>query len=275
MLHLLRSLWGLSVRSRDLHSDHANVRLWCSGSMCYVFIDVHEQREKVVGWWLFCGGGVSDTVSGRSIGCQIGRTSPWSCFRGWGVAPSCFGRNAKRGASSPGYCGWCADTFQPELVACSRAAQIVDESLGDFHGGWVQKKKRHHGTDVFLAIYVGFIIQKWNNMCRVRHHCTDLFSAIYVWFSTPKWNHMCHAGHHGTEPFLMVSVESFQKKMRQCVPFTALWYWTFCFFLCANGCKHISSEVLSHVWFTVSRYWSFWAIFVVVSIQTWNNMFHS
>ena len=27
----------------------------------------------------------------------------------------------------------------------------------------------------------------------------------------------------------MVSVDSFQKKMRQCVPFTALWYWTiFC-----------------------------------------------
>ena len=25
----------------------------------------------------------------------------------------------------------------------------------------------------------------------------------------------------------MVSVDSFQKKMRQCVPFTALWYWTF------------------------------------------------
>ena len=74
--------------------------------------------------------------------------------------PSCFERNTKRGASSPGYCGWCADTFQPELVACSRAAQIVDESLGDFHGGWVQQKKRHHGTDVFLAIYVGFIIQK-------------------------------------------------------------------------------------------------------------------
>ena len=60
-----------------------------------------------------------------------------------------------------------------------------------------------------------------------------------------KLNHMCHAGHHGTEPFLMVSVDSFQKKMRQCVPFTALWYWTF--FLCANVCRHISSEVLSHV----------------------------
>ena len=46
----------------------------------------------------------------------------------------------QRGASSPGCCGWCGDTFQPELAACSRAAQIVEESLGDFHGGWVQQK---------------------------------------------------------------------------------------------------------------------------------------
>ena len=46
----------------------------------------------------------------------------------------------KDGASSPGYCGWCADTFQPELAACSRAAQLVDESLGTLHGGWVQEK---------------------------------------------------------------------------------------------------------------------------------------
>ena len=30
--------------------------------------------------------------------------------------------------------------FQRELAACSRAAQLVDESLGTLHGGWVQKK---------------------------------------------------------------------------------------------------------------------------------------
>ena len=94
----------------------------------------------VVGSLLFCGGSVSDAVGGRGMGCEIGRTSPRSCFTGQGVAESCFVRNAKRGASSPGYCGWCADTFQPELAACSRAAQLVDGSLGDFHGGWVQKK---------------------------------------------------------------------------------------------------------------------------------------
>ena len=110
--------------------------------LCVMFsLICMSSGKKIVGWWLFCGGGVFHAVGGRSIGCQIGRTSPWSCFRGWGVAPSCFEQNTKRGASSPGYCGWCADTFQPELVACSRAAQIVDESLGDFHGGWVQQKK--------------------------------------------------------------------------------------------------------------------------------------
>ena len=27
-----------------------------------------------------------------------------------------------------------------ELAACSRAAQLVDESLGTLHGGWVQPK---------------------------------------------------------------------------------------------------------------------------------------
>ena len=26
------------------------------------------------------------------------------------------------------------------LAACSRAAQLVDESLGTLHGGWVQQK---------------------------------------------------------------------------------------------------------------------------------------
>ena len=29
---------------------------------------------------------MSDAVGGRGIGCQIGRTSPWSCFTGQGVA---------------------------------------------------------------------------------------------------------------------------------------------------------------------------------------------
>ena len=37
---------------------------------------------EVVGSLLFCGGSVLDAVGGRGIGCQIGRTSPWSCFRG-------------------------------------------------------------------------------------------------------------------------------------------------------------------------------------------------
>ena len=54
---------------------------------------------------------------------------------------SFFVGNRKRRASSPGYCGWCEDTFQPELAACSRAAQLVDESLGTLHGevGFNQK----------------------------------------------------------------------------------------------------------------------------------------
>ena len=41
---------------------------------------------------------MSDAAGGRGIGCQIGRTSPWGCFTGQGVAQSFFGRNAKRGA---------------------------------------------------------------------------------------------------------------------------------------------------------------------------------
>ena len=51
-----------------------------------------------------------------------------------------FVGNTSSSASSPGYCGWCEDTFQAELAACSRAAQLVDESLGTLHGGWVQPK---------------------------------------------------------------------------------------------------------------------------------------
>ena len=31
-------------------------------------------------------------------------------------------------------------TFQPELVACSRAAQLVGESLGAPDGGWARAK---------------------------------------------------------------------------------------------------------------------------------------
>ena len=74
------------------------------------------------------------------FGCQIGRTSPRSCFRGSGVAQSFFVRNSKRRASSPGCCVWCKDTIRQGLAACSRAAQLVDESLGTLHGGWVQTK---------------------------------------------------------------------------------------------------------------------------------------
>ena len=43
---------------------------------------------------------MSDAVGGRCIGCQIGRTSPWSCFTGQGVAESCFVRNAMKRVSS-------------------------------------------------------------------------------------------------------------------------------------------------------------------------------
>ena len=46
-------------------------------------------------------------------------------------------------------------------------------------------------------------------------------------------------------------------------------------FFCANVCRHFTSEVLSHVWFTASWYRSFWAIHVRFSIITWNNMCHA
>ena len=65
----------------------------------------------------------------------------------------CFVRIRKRRASSPGYCGWCGDTIGQRLAACSRAAQFVEESLGDFHGGWVQLKKRH------LEVSVGAVCE--------------------------------------------------------------------------------------------------------------------
>ena len=39
---------------------------------------------------------MSDAVGGRGIGCQIGRTSPWSCFTGQGVAESCFVRKCRK-----------------------------------------------------------------------------------------------------------------------------------------------------------------------------------
>ena len=54
--------------------------------------------------------------------------------------------------------------------------------------------------------------------------------------------------------------------------FTALWYWTF---FCANVCRHFTSEVLSHVWFTASWYRSFWEIYVGFSKIKWNNMCHA
>ena len=57
-----------------------------------------------------------------------------------GVAPSFFVRKSKRRASSSGCCGWCGDTIRQGLAACSRAAQLVDESLGTLHGGWVRPK---------------------------------------------------------------------------------------------------------------------------------------
>ena len=39
----------------------------------------------------------------------------------------------------------------------------------------------------------------------------------------------------------------------------------------ANACRHFTSEVLSHVWFTASWYRSFWGF----SIIKWNNMCHT
>ena len=77
---------------------------------------------------------------------------------------------------------------------------------------------------------------------------------------------MCHAGHHGTEPFLMVSVDSFQKKMRQCVPFTALWY---CFFFGVQTYAAISVVKYCHTCDLQSHGTDlFGPFFVVVSIQT-------
>ena len=59
---------------------------------------------------------------------------------GQGVAQLFFVGNVSSSASRSGCCGWCEDTFRRELAACSRAAQLVDESLGTLHGGWVQPK---------------------------------------------------------------------------------------------------------------------------------------
>ena len=66
----------------------------------------------------------------------------------------------------------------------------------------------------FLSHLCGLSIKKWNNMCHTRHHGTELFWAIYVGFSILKWNNMCHTRHHGTEHFLIVSVVYSQNKMR-------------------------------------------------------------
>ena len=117
-------MWDYSYKNEITRVIHWMFVTWCN----------------VVGWLLFCGGSVSDAVGGRGIGCRIGSTSPRSCFTGQGVAQSFFVGNVSPSASSPGYCGWCADTFQPELAARSRAAQLVDGSLGTLHGGWVQPK---------------------------------------------------------------------------------------------------------------------------------------
>ena len=83
----------------------------------------------------------------------------------------CTEMSKRASASSPGYCGWCADTFQPELAACSRAAQLVDESLGTLHGGWVQKKNGIMVPMFCGHVYVGLSIQKWNNMCHSLDVC--------------------------------------------------------------------------------------------------------
>ena len=84
---------------------------------------------------------------------------------------------------------------------------------------------QHHGTDLFGPFMWDFPLKKWNNMCHTQHHGTELFWAIYVGFSILKWNNMCHTRHHGTELFWYVGYS--QNKMRYCVSFTALWYWTF------------------------------------------------
>ena len=97
---------------------------------------------------------------------------------------------------------------------------------------------QHHGL-IFLSHLCGdFPLKKWNNMCHTQHHATELFWAIYVGFSILKWNNMCHTRHHGTELFWYVGYS--QNKMRYCVSFIALWYWTFFF---ANACRHFTSEV--------------------------------
>ena len=134
---------------------------------------------------------MSDAVGGRGIGCQIGRTSPWSCFTGQGAAQSCFVRNAKRGASSPGYCGWCADTFQPELAACSRAAQLVDGSLGTLHGGGVQKK-----NGIMVPMFCGLFMWDYpykNDITCVIHSIMVLsFFGPFMWeFPYKKRINMC------------------------------------------------------------------------------------
>ena len=65
-----------------------------------------------------------------------------------------------------------------------------------------------------LSHLCGKFIIKWNNMCHTRHHGTELFWAIYVRFSIIKWNNMCHTRHHGTELFYIDCVGYSQNKMR-------------------------------------------------------------
>ena len=134
---------------------------------------------------------MSDAVGGRGIGCQIGRTSPWSCFTGQGVAQSCFVRNAKRGASSPGYCGWCGDTIRQGLAACSRAAQLADGSLGTLHGGGVQEK-----NGIMVPMFCGLFMWDYpykNEITRVIHSIMVLSCfGPFMWeFPYKKRINMC------------------------------------------------------------------------------------
>ena len=58
-------------------------------------------------------------------------------------------------------------SIRQSLAACSRAAQLVDESLGTLHGGWVQQK-----NGITVPMFCGLFMWDYsykNEITRVIH----------------------------------------------------------------------------------------------------------
>ena len=134
---------------------------------------------------------MSDAAGGRGIGCQIGRTSPWGCFTGQGVAQSFFVGNVSSSASSSG----CSSehyllTLVPVTAGCfhiAKCAHSMSRKLrnrrmhalnGNAAGSRKSERKRNQkGVSKFSDDLAGIYVKQLGDLLKLLLQLLNLLGS--------------------------------------------------------------------------------------------------